>query len=105
MKQLTREEDIAGRTIEAVWIDSSEVVLNLGDDSYFAVTIDRGYEFGEESLVVNETATNGSLSEVGLMDKVEIERLSNLAYAKHKRDVEARDLTELARLKAKYEEA
>jgi len=103
MKQLIREEDMVGRTIESVWIDSSEVVLNLGDDSYFAVKIDYGYEAGDAELVVNEKATNGGLSEVGLMDKSEIERLAAIQYDKHKRDVEVRDLSELARLKAKYE--
>ena len=102
MRQLIREEDVAGRTIESVWFDSMEVVLNLGDDSYFAVKIDYGYDHGDAELVVNEKATNGSLSEVGLMDKSEIERLAAIQYDKHKRDVEARDLAELARLRKKY---
>jgi len=103
MKQLTKADDMVGKTIVGAYVFSWQIVLNLGGGDYVAITPTHDYDDGAR-LKLDDMPGLCYLVDAGVIGQEEADRLMEEKDAQTNDTIKTRELATLRKLMNKYPE-
>ena len=104
MTQITKAEDMIGRTIKGAVVSSWRVILNLGDGDYVYIEPSNDAYDGGSELEFDETPSNHDLFGVGLLTDEEFAEAEKEWTRIRDERIKAQDLAKFTELRQKYPE-
>ena len=102
MTQITKAEDMIGRTIKGANVASWRVILNLGDGDY--VYIEPANDYDGATLEFDGVPSNHDLLNVGLLSDEEFAVAEKERTRIRDERIKAQDLAKFTELRQKYPE-
>jgi len=105
MELITDLKLLAGKRIQAALCDNDEYIcLQFGDETMLIIKATQCYDDAEISVVSDATGLTAREQIIfGLMTELEYKEKIRVSRIEHSERVRVRELSELAKLKAKYE--
>ena len=102
MKQITKAEDMIGRTINDAYVTSWKVILNLGGGDY--VCIEPANDYDGATLEFDGVPSNHDLLHVGILGDEEYATAEAERVRIRDERIKAQDLAKFTELRQKYPE-
>ena len=103
MNQITKAEEMVGRTIEWAYVAPWQVVLNLGNGDYVCIE-PAGDREGGSMLEFDEKPALHCLRDIGVLSVPEYESAEAERQRVMTDAIKTRELSQLAKLRKKYPE-
>ena len=105
MRQITKADEIVGRTIKGAQLRDWGMILSFGYGDFILIEPERGaYDDGIE-LGFEGEPNNTTLRDVGVINQDEYDVLENARMAENRERIKAQDMSMLQRLMKKYPES
>jgi len=103
MKQITKAEEMIGRTIESAYVESWKAILNLGGGDYVCIEPAHDYEDGV-MLEFDGVPSAHDLRAAGILSDEEFAVKEEERKRIRDEHIKAQDLAKLTELRQKYPE-